>query len=524
MPLFEKPPTVRAFPLPEGVLQRAAQVGGGGGGVFEPLVDDRALDVFRRAANPDDPFELRDLWLGRVEHELGADSRRPWLAEKWRSSQAHRGFTADELLSSRSAVRMVKELFNSFFRDDLYGDLQSDDHLLLSGGSVDEERWGLPDALKECVRYALDRDWYGYSDSCGRIPARDAVAAYESARMDGPGYTAQNVALTMGGTFAMSTLADFVLAGRGASAAPALCAIPNYPPLVEAVARRAPVRLVPAPSVDGEMSIDALIDALTPETPFVMLQTAANPTGAGVSEAALERLIRTASPATVIVLDECHEWLGADRRLTALRAAPNVVRVSSLSKNWSAPGLKVGWILASTELIADYYEYASTSFGGPPSFFYTAVEVLARMERWLITGVERVGVGELAEFEGSYGLDLGRLQAAYESYAQDRRLREDSLRTLRDAAGYEFSRSSNVILPRYSINTLLEFDGWDDSYLCFRSLLKETGVATYPGILTFGFGSGAVRITTARSWDELSEASERLAVHLGDRKEVPVRA
>ncbi|WP_233521507.1 pyridoxal phosphate-dependent aminotransferase [Streptomyces triticagri] len=484
-----------------------------------PVVDDRTLDIFRRAKNPEDALELRDLWLGRVEHELGIHSSRPWQAEQWRASRPRRDVAAQEVLSSRSTVRFVKELFNWYFREDLYGDLREDAELILSGGSVDELRWGLPEALKDTIRYALDRDWYGYSDSCGRIPAREAVAAYENARSAGAAYTAENIALTMGGTFAVSSLADFVFTGRPVDgAAPVLCGIPNYPPLVEAIARRTTVELVPLADHGGTMSVDALIAALTPATPMVLLQTAANPTGAAVGEEDLERLITAAFPTTLIVLDECHEWLGTPRAVSRLRANSNVVRISSLSKNWSAPGIKAGWIVADKSFIADYYEYASTSFGGPPSFLYTAIEMLARMERWMLTGVTRVGSAELNEFESSYGLRLDSLQAAYDSYRAERHDRESALVTLRDASVAELSVLGRTTRPEYSINTMVRFDQWDDSYRCFRDLLRTSGVSVYPGILNFWFDGGVARFTTARPWEELEPAFARIGVALGNRE------
>ncbi|MFJ3837455.1 pyridoxal phosphate-dependent aminotransferase [Streptomyces sp. NPDC054904] len=511
MPMFDTPPVVRPIGLTPEVHDAAANAWrtSAPAGLFTPVVDDATLEVFQRAVDPDDPYELRDLWLGRVEHRLGARALRGEQAERWRSSTVRRQMTAEDVLTSRATVRFVKELFNSYFRDDLYGRLRPDARYVLSGGSVDEERWGLPETIKDALRYALSRDWYGYSDSCGRTPAREAVAAYESARIADVTYSADNVALTMGGTFAVSSLADFVLSGS-AHRSPALCAIPNYPPLVEAIARRTQVRLVPVSSDGGVMSVDPIIAALTPDTPFVMLQTAANPTGAGVCEDDLARLIRAASPTTMILLDECHEWLGPEKEFSKFRAAPNVIRVSSLSKNWSAPGVKAGWIMADSAFISAYYEYASTSFGGPPSFLYTAIEVLARMERWMITGVTDVGAAELAEFEASYELRLSGLQAAYENYRLERHSRESALATLRDASGAQLAEVSHVLRPEYSINTAVAFDRWDDSYLCFRELLRETGVSVYPGILNFGFGSGVVRLTTSRSWTELGPAFDRI--------------
>ncbi|MEV6421254.1 pyridoxal phosphate-dependent aminotransferase [Streptomyces sp. NPDC051662] len=485
--------------------------------VFLPHVDAAALDVFARARDPHDPFELRDLWLGRVEHALGADALRPWLAERWRSAPPLRTVDVEEVLESRATVRMVKELFNWFFRDDLYGALRERSHVILSGGSVSEEVWGLPGALKQCIRYALDRDWYGYSDSRGREAARSAIAGYENARIDKGGYDESEVAITMGGTVAISSLADLILTGpygwsKGSgSRPPVLCAIPNYPPLVETTARRNPVKLVPLPACGGRISLAPLIEAIRPDTPMVLLQTAGNPTGAVVAEDELAALIRAAAPSCVVILDECHEWLGPERLRSSARRAPHVVRVSSLSKAWSAPGLKVGWILADRRLVDEYHEYASTAFGGPPSFFYTAVEVLARMERWMAEGLVEPGTVECAEFEAGYRLEPDLLRAAYRSYRLERCAREESLRAVRAAAvtGLE-NIPASVVTPLHSINATVEFPSFDDSYLCFRRLLHDTGVSVFPGVLTFCLGGGSVRVTTSRPWEDLTLAFSRL--------------
>ncbi|MGC4807631.1 pyridoxal phosphate-dependent aminotransferase [Micromonospora sp. DT233] len=517
MQLFAPVPRQRSAVVPDEAhaAARRARAAVPSDGRLLPVVDERVLDVFARAKDPGDPMELRDLWLGRVEHELGAASHRPWLADRWRSAAPRQQLTPEEVLGSRATVRFVKELFNWYFRDDLYGDLAAPDTVLLSSGSVDEQEWGLPESLKDCLRFALDQDWYGYSDSRGRVPAREAVAAYENERIEGSPYTVDEIALTMGGTFAVSSLADFILHGGGATDQPVLCGIPNYPPLVESVARRRPVRLVPLPSADGRMSLEPLIAALTPATPLVLIQTVGNPTGAAVDEEELGRLIEAAGPGTMILLDECHEWLGPVRRAGARRAAPNVIRVSSLSKAWSAPGLKVGWITADAGFIADYYEYASTTFGGPPSFLYTLVEVLARMERWLLCGREEVGPAELAEFEATYPMDAGLLNATYVAYRADRINRERGLSTLRDGATAVFSEAAAIVHPaHYSINLAIEFPGWDDSYRCFRDLLRDTGVSVFPGILTFCLSGGVGRVTTARRWSDLAGAAERVGRRL----------
>jgi aspartate/methionine/tyrosine aminotransferase len=246
-----------------------------------------------------------------------------------------------------------------------------------------------------------------------------------------------------------------------------------------------------------------------------MLQTVATPPGARVAEDELARLIRAASPSTTIVLDECHDWLGPARERSVLRAAPNVIRVSSLSKTWSAPGLKTGWIIADSGFIDEYYEYASTTFGGPPSFFYTLVEVLARMERWILDGIDTPGLAELAEFEPSYGLSLSRLRPAYRAYREERLERRNELLVTRDATVVALTdASASVVPPRYSINITAEFPGYTESYLCFREILRRTGVSVLPGILTFCLSGAPIRVTTGEPWPAQSAAIDRLRAAL----------
>ncbi|MFG1858454.1 aminotransferase class I/II-fold pyridoxal phosphate-dependent enzyme [Actinomadura geliboluensis] len=480
---------------------------------LDPQPDQALLEVFERACDPTDPIELRDLYLGWTEARLGRRALRPELAERWRAARRRRTISADEVLSSQATARWVKELFNTFFRDEVYGALRSPANLILSGGAVDAETWGLPSALKQCVHYALDRDWYGYSDTRGRETARAAIAAYETARITGATYEVGNVAITMGGTFTIGCLADIAM-GRQSSA-PALCAIPNYPPLVASVARRGPIRLVPTPICGGRTRLQPLIDQVRADTPLILLQTVTNPTGTAVAEPELAALIRRTSPTTLIVLDECHEWLGAPRLAASERAAANVVRVSSLAKNWSAPGLKAGWILAAAPFITDYYRYASTTYGDPASLFYSLVETLARMERWRLEDTTGLRAAHLAEFEDSYGLTLSRLQIAYTGYRGQREARERDLHALRRTCirALQTPRSA-VTVPRYSINTSVSVTGYDTSHLAFRDLLAREQVAVYPGILAFCLSGAPVRITSALPWQTLVPALERLTAAL----------
>ncbi|WNV84988.1 pyridoxal phosphate-dependent aminotransferase [Umezawaea sp. Da 62-37] len=495
--LFARLPETTAVPFP---IPPAAAPAPSGGHDLDPAVGDRLIDLYSRVSDPTDPLALRDLFLSRVEAEVVGGRRE--VADLWRSSRPRRTVTGDEVLGSRATVRFVKELFNSYFRDDLYGRLRSDRHLILSSGSVDETCFGLPATLRSCLSYAVDRDWYGYSDSRGRRATREAIAEFENATVAGSPYDVGNVCLTLGGTFGVSAVADFVLgsstAHRPEEAAPALCGLPNYPPLMEAVAKRSSVRLVPLVCASGNgTSLRPLIEQLTPATPLVLLQTVTNPTGTAVAEDELERLIRAAGPHTTIVLDEAHECLGPLRR-SALRADPRVVRVVSLSKSLSTPGLKLGWLVAGREFVDEFYEYASTSYGGPASVFYLLIEVMARMERWRVEGLVGIGRVELAEFERTYGLTTESLGRAHRSYLSDRERRDRALVVQRDrAADTLLSMGFDVVRPTHSINIAVRPHGCDDGYLWFREALADARVAVYPAILNGCLNGGWVRVSTA---------------------------
>lgn len=477
---------------------------------IQAALSSRTIDVFDRATDPRDPLELRDLFIGRVESELGALSIRPDLAKRWNDSRPLRRFTADEILRAPATSTFVKEVFNFFFRDDLYGSLRRQHNLILSSGTADERFYGMPKCLKDCVRYALDRDWYGYSDSRGRNATREAIARLESARVPNAGYGLDSVSITMGGTFSMNAVADFVLNPR--PAAPALCLLPNYPPLVEAVGRRAPVQMVPTVSGRGRTHLQPLIEALRPDTPLVMLQTVSNPTGCRVDEKELEALIRAAAPNTIVVCDESHECSGTPILRSPLRAAPHVVRMVSLSKSYSVPGLKLGWLVACREFVREFYEYASTSYGGPPSIFYLLVEVASRFERWFLEGIKEPAKAELREFDSDYGLDLDTLCRAYDEYLRSMADRER--RILGSRAWLEEALADcgfNPITADYSVNLAIRTPCEVDSYVFFRRTLAETDVAVYPGVLNLLFDEPCFRVTSARDPRVLERAVAGLA-------------
>lgn len=473
--------------------------------ILEPGIGEILRSLFEAMPDPTDP-----LALCRGYRAVVGGDRAP-LARRRRS------LDDAEILRSRALPRVVKEIFNTYFRDDLYGRLRDSRHLLLSGGTANEQLFGLPDVLKATLTAALHRDWYGYSDSRGRGPTREAIARLENAKLGRPAYTADRVAVTLGGTFALACLADF-LRGRRPAGRPGrvLCAMPNYPPLVEAFNRRFEVEMVPLACGSGGTPLQPLIDALDGDVTAVMLQTVANPTGTAVDEGDLARLVAALAPDQLLILDECHDCFGPPVRYTPARAAANVIRVASLSKRHAAPGLKVGWILADAAVVDAYYEYASTTFGGPPSIFYLLTEVSARFDRWILAGASELEPGHLAEFEPAYGLTAEGLRRAYDRYRGYVLGRQRRIAELRNWAHDWFTASGlRAVRAPYSVNLCLEVPGSADSYQAFLRLLRACRVAVYPGILAFCPNGSWVRVTTANEPLLLAEGARRIAAEAG---------
>ncbi|ANS79771.1 Aspartate aminotransferase [Serinicoccus hydrothermalis] len=109
-------------------------------------------------------------------------------------------------------------------------------------------------------------------------------------------------------------------------------------------------------AASGDLDAEALVALLgeQPHTSIVVLNHPANPTGGLASAQALSRVAEAcAERGVLLVSDEVYAELWADRRPASLRdvSAAGVV-LSSMSKAFAAPGLRIGWALGDPEMLA----------------------------------------------------------------------------------------------------------------------------------------------------------------------------
>jgi aspartate/methionine/tyrosine aminotransferase len=95
------------------------------------------------------------------------------------------------------------------------------------------------------------------------------------------------------------------------------------------------------------LDMDAVERAVTPATRYISVTHPHNPTGACLEEAQIKQLAAIAETHNLHVLvDETYRDMVFGPRLPlAAEYSPKIISVSSLSKTYGLPGLRVGWII-----------------------------------------------------------------------------------------------------------------------------------------------------------------------------------
>ena len=110
------------------------------------------------------------------------------------------------------------------------------------------------------------------------------------------------------------------------------------------------------PSTGYRYDIDALARLLTPRTRVIVVNTPHNPTGAMLPPDDARRVYEMAeSVGARVIGDEAYRWLavpdGAPFAPPTIDLGPRGVSVGTLSKPFGLPGLRIGWIAASADLV-----------------------------------------------------------------------------------------------------------------------------------------------------------------------------
>jgi len=125
---------------------------------------------------------------------------------------------------------------------------------------------------------------------------------------------------------------------------PAFDPYPNSTAAVGATAIRVP------PGRDFAFPTQAVLDAITPRTRLIFLNTPNNPTGQLIAIADLVR-ISEAAPGAVVLIDEAYIEFGGTTFLPQLPRFPNVLVGRTFSKAYGLAGMRVGVVIGQPQAL-----------------------------------------------------------------------------------------------------------------------------------------------------------------------------
>ena len=218
-----------------------------------------------------------------------------------------------------------------------------------------EPDFGTPEHVKDAAHEALDANFTKYTPSAGILELRNAVC--QRYRADyGVDIKPEEVILTAGAKQALYNAA-MVLVGAGDEV---ITHGPFWPSIVDQVklADATPV-IVQTHMEDGfALKAAAFIDAMTPRTKAIIINSPCNPTGALITESEMAALADAAAARGIwIVLDFTYEKLIYEPvphnliKVLFDRMRDKTVICSGASKAYAMTGWRCGWIVAPKELV-----------------------------------------------------------------------------------------------------------------------------------------------------------------------------
>jgi aspartate aminotransferase len=219
-----------------------------------------------------------------------------------------------------------------------------------------EPDFGTPEHVKDAAHAALNANFTKYTPSAGVLELRDAVC--QRYRIDyGVEIKPEEVILTAGAKQALYNAA-MVLVESGDEV---ITHGPFWPSIVDQVklADAKPV-VVQTHMEDGfAIKAAAFVEAMTPRTKAIIINSPCNPTGALITESEMAALADAAAArGTWIVLDFTYEKLIYDPvphnliRILFDRMRDRTVICSAASKAYAMTGWRCGWAIGPKEVIA----------------------------------------------------------------------------------------------------------------------------------------------------------------------------
>ncbi len=341
-----------------------------------------------------------------------------------------------------------------------------------------------PNLVKAAAHDALDHDFTKYTPASGILELKRAVTARYRADY-GVDYDESEVIMTAGGKQALYNTA-LTLFGPGDEV---ITHAPYWPTLTEQIklADATPVLARTYAEEGFAIRAQTILDAVTPRTRGIIINSPCNPTGALVAESELGAIADAAARQGIwIVVDLCYEKLIYDETPHNLPGVLNArcrdltVLCGSASKAYAMTGWRCGWAVGPASVIA-------------------AAGALQSHSTSNVTSITQKAVVEA----------LTGSQASVRTMLDEYRKRRDQLHAWLTAdPRLRCLKPAGAFYMFIDVSDVLSVDGLRTSLDFADALLEESRVAVTPGE---AFDApGFIRISYATSMENLREGSARL--------------
>jgi aspartate/methionine/tyrosine aminotransferase len=395
-----------------------------------------------------------------------------------------------------SARATVQQLGASRIREVANAGMGRADVLPFWFGEPDEMT---PAFIRDAAKAALDAGDTFYTHNLGMPPLREALAQYQSA-LHQP-ITADRIAVTSAGVSALMLVSQLIInpGDRVVAVTPLWPNLFEIPKILGAEVAQVPLQFVRgATGALWELDVQQLLDALTPDTRAVFINSPNNPTGWVITRAQQQIILAHCRKHGIWILaDDVYERLVYDDADTGRACAPSfldiataedrLISANSFSKSWLMTGWRLGWVVAPAPMMADLGKLIEYNTSCAPGF------------------VQRAGIVAIERGEEIIAHTVNRYRTA-----------RDFLYERLNANGLQ---RAGIISPKPKGSMYLFFriEGETDTLALCKRLVAEAGLGLAPGSAFGPQGEGYLRWCFASSLDRLEQGAARLQRFLETR-------
>jgi len=344
-----------------------------------------------------------------------------------------------------------------------------------------------PDYIKKAAIEAINANQTFYTHNSGRAELRASLASYLSDLHARP-FAPENISITSSGVSALNIAMQTILepGDRVVIVTPIWPNVAEIPRILNAQVVRVGLT---AHGGHWHLDVQQLLDAITPQTRMVVINSPSNPTGWTIP--AQDRIVildRCRRFGVWLLLDDVYERLVFDPELASAPSflaiadrEDRIIAANSFSKTWLMTGWRLGWLVAPAQLEAD--------------------------------------LGKIIEFNTSCAPDfvqLAGLAAIEQGEAHVSALRQ-GLKDKRDLLARRLGALKGVTAPAPDGGMYLFFkiEGHDDSVALSKRLISEARLGLAPGAAFGPEGEGWLRWCFAADTAALNQGVEHLQLWLG---------